>query len=248
MCCDPVVPHQGIHPAGKCICLYQKPCSRMFLETPFVKSPKLEITQKSINNEMNKKTVVWSHNETLYRMRTSDLQLPRVVWMKFKPQCWTQESRHRGSGPILCAHYLRLTPTVWWDLYKIQTQANRTHAVLGQDSDNLWWVEAEGDLVEVNMLWFLFWVLVTWLGSVLENSLNPSFITCALFCMYLTFLKAKLWWFWTVVLMLLNYGVGEDSWESLGQQGDPTNQRKSVLNIRWKDWCWSWSSLTLATW
>ena len=23
---------------------------------------------------------------------------------------------------------------------------------------------------------------------------------------------------------------------------------KSVLNIRWKDWCWSWSSNTLATW
>ena len=29
-----------------------------------------------------------------------------------------------------------------------------------------------------------------------------------------------------------------------------TNQslRKSVLNIHWKDWCWSWSSSTLATW
>ena len=25
-------------------------------------------------------------------------------------------------------------------------------------------------------------------------------------------------------LMLLNCGVGEDSWESLGQQGDPTSQ------------------------
>ena len=24
--------------------------------------------------------------------------------------------------------------------------------------------------------------------------------------------------------------------------------RKSVLNIYWKDWCWSWSSNTLATW
>ena len=24
--------------------------------------------------------------------------------------------------------------------------------------------------------------------------------------------------------------------------------RKSVLNIHWKDWCWSWSSNTLATW
>ena len=38
------------------------------------------------------------------------------------------------------------------------------------------------------------------------------------------------------------------SWESLGQQGDPTSpsQRKSVLNIHWKDW-WSWNSNTLAT-
>ena len=25
-------------------------------------------------------------------------------------------------------------------------------------------------------------------------------------------------------------------------------QRKSTLNIHWKDWCWSWSSNTLATW
>ena len=51
-------------------------------------------------------------------------------------------------------------------------------------------------------------------------------------------------------LMLLNCGVGEDSWESLGLQGDPTSQslRKSVLNIRWKDWCWSWNSNPLATW
>ena len=50
--------------------------------------------------------------------------------------------------------------------------------------------------------------------------------------------------------MLLKCGVGEDSWESLGLQGDPTSpsQRKSVLNIHWKDWCWSWSSNTLATW
>ena len=24
--------------------------------------------------------------------------------------------------------------------------------------------------------------------------------------------------------------------------------RKSVLNIHWKDWCWSWNSNTLATW
>ena len=49
--------------------------------------------------------------------------------------------------------------------------------------------------------------------------------------------------------MLLNCVVGEDSWESLEQQGDQTSQfsRNSVLNIHWKDWCWSWISNTLAT-
>ena len=51
-------------------------------------------------------------------------------------------------------------------------------------------------------------------------------------------------------LMLLNYGVGEDSWEFLGLQGDPTSpsKRKSILDIHWKDWCWSWNSGTLTTW
>ena len=37
--------------------------------------------------------------------------------------------------------------------------------------------------------------------------------------------------------MLLNYGVGEDSGESLGMKGDPTSpsERKSVMNIHWMD-------------
>ena len=45
-------------------------------------------------------------------------------------------------------------------------------------------------------------------------------------------------------LILLNCGVGEDSWESLGLQGDPTNPfwRKSILGFLLKEWCWSWSS------
>ena len=36
-------------------------------------------------------------------------------------------------------------------------------------------------------------------------------------------------------------GAGEDSWESLGQEGDQSNQsqRKSTLNIHWKDRCWA---------
>ena len=50
-------------------------------------------------------------------------------------------------------------------------------------------------------------------------------------------------------LMLLNCGVGEDSWESLGLQGDPTSPfwRSSVLGVIWKDWCLSWNASTLAT-
>ena len=44
--------------------------------------------------------------------------------------------------------------------------------------------------------------------------------------------------------MLLNCGVGEDSWESLGLQGDPTSPfwRRSALNIHRKDW---WLKLKL---
>ena len=54
----------------------------------------------------------------------------------------------------------------------------------------------------------------------------------------------------TEELMLLNCGVGEDSWESLGLQGDPISPswRRSVLGVYWKDWCWSWNSNSLATW
>ena len=49
--------------------------------------------------------------------------------------------------------------------------------------------------------------------------------------------------------MLLNCGVGEDFWESLGLQGDPTSPfwRRSVLSVHLKDWCWSWNSSTLTT-
>ena len=51
-------------------------------------------------------------------------------------------------------------------------------------------------------------------------------------------------------LMLLNCGFGEDSLESLGLQGDPTSpsERRSVLSVPWKDWCWSWNSNSSATW
>ena len=43
----------------------------------------------------------------------------------------------------------------------------------------------------------------------------------------------------TEELMLLNCGVGEDSWESLGLQGDPTSPfwRRSALGFLWREWC-----------
>ena len=50
-------------------------------------------------------------------------------------------------------------------------------------------------------------------------------------------------WTWrrlsTEELMLLNCGVGEDSWESLGLQGDPSSPlwRRSALGFLWKEWC-----------
>ena len=60
---------------------------------------------------------------------------------------------------------------------------------------------------------------------------------------------------WTIKLsakglMLSKCVAGEDSWESLGQQGNQTSQssKKSILNVHWKDWCWSWNSNPLATW
>ena len=56
---------------------------------------------------------------------------------------------------------------------------------------------------------------------------------------------------WAPKNLLLNCGVGEDSWESLGLQGDPTSPfwRRSALGVHCKgDWCWSWNSNTLATW
>ena len=45
-------------------------------------------------------------------------------------------------------------------------------------------------------------------------------------------------------LMLLNCGVGEDSWESHGVQGDPTSPfwRRSALGFLWKEW---WLKLKL---
>ena len=52
---------------------------------------------------------------------------------------------------------------------------------------------------------------------------------------------SKNWCFWTVVL--------EKTLESpLDCREIKRVNPKSILNIHWKHWCWSWSSKTLATW
>ena len=54
----------------------------------------------------------------------------------------------------------------------------------------------------------------------------------------------------TKVCLVKGYGFSSGlvwMWElDCKESWAPKN--RSVLNIRWKDWCWSWNSNTLATW
>ena len=60
---------------------------------------------------------------------------------------------------------------------------------------------------------------------------------CMYVCMYV----------YVCICMLSNWGAGEGSWESLGQQEDQTSQsyRKLALNINWTDWRWSFNTFTI---
>ena len=49
--------------------------------------------------------------------------------------------------------------------------------------------------------------------------------------------------------MLSNCGAGEDlrvAWTV--RRSNQSVLKESILNIHWKNWCWSWRSNTLATW
>ena len=48
--------------------------------------------------------------------------------------------------------------------------------------------------------------------------------------------------------MLLNCGVGEDFWESLGQQGYNQSILKEISPEYSLELCWSWNASSLATW
>ena len=51
------------------------------------------------------------------------------------------------------------------------------------------------------------------------------------------------WWLWTVVL---EKTLGRLPWTS--KRSNQSIRKEINSNIHWKDWCWSWSSSTLATW
>ena len=52
----------------------------------------------------------------------------------------------------------------------------------------------------------------------------------------------KNWCFWT--------GMLEKTLESpwTARRSNQSILKKTLLNVHWKDWCWSWNSNTLATW
>ena len=53
----------------------------------------------------------------------------------------------------------------------------------------------------------------------------------------------------TEEFMLLDCGVGEDSWQSLGLQVNPSSPfwRRLLLGVLWNEWCQIWNSRTLVT-
>ena len=90
-------------------------------------------------------------------------------------------------------------------------------------------ITADGDCShEIKRLLLLGWKVMTNLDSTLKS--RDHFANKGLSGQGYGFSSGHVWiWdgLWrklsTEKLMLLNYGVGEDSWESLGLQGDPTS-------------------------
>ena len=143
------------------------------------------------------------------------------------------------------------SPITSWQIYGETMETVRDFIFLGSK------ITADGDCShEIKRYLLLGRKAMTNLDSILKSRdialpTKVCLVKAMVFPVVMYGLKVGLWRrLNTEELMLLNCGVGEDSWEFLGLQGDPTSQskRKSVLNIHWKDWCWSWSSNTLVTW
>ena len=113
-------------------------------------------------------------------------------------------------------------------------------------SDFVFWgskITADGDCShEIKRLLLLGRKIMTNLDSIQKSrdiTLPTKLVKARRSCMDV---KVVLWRKLSAIeLVLLNCGVGEDSWESLGLQGVPISisWRKLVLNVHGKDWCWS---------
>ena len=94
-------------------------------------------------------------------------------------------------------------------------------------------------------LLILYWGIMTNLDSILKSRditlpTKVRLVKAMVFQLSCMDVRVGLWRKLSAKeLMLLNCGVGEDSWESLGLQGDPTSAfwRRSALGFLWKEWC-----------
>ena len=84
------------------------------------------------------------------------------------------------------------------------------------------------------------WSPLEWTGWMIYNVVLISDVYLSMFdiiivVQYLCETDSLQW----QLALLLKCGVAEDSWESLGLQGDPTSPfwRRSALGFLWKEWC-----------
>ena len=84
----------------------------------------------------------------------------------------------------------------------------------------------------------LFFLVLSWMSCLYIFEINS--LSVASFAIVFSHSEGRLFILLSAKeLMLLNCGVGEDSWESHGLQGDPTSPfwRRSALGFLWKEWC-----------
>ena len=148
----------------------------------------------------------------------------------------------QGQGSSICFHLLGLRGEVsdlGWSVRRPVVTAQLKH-VLQVHGSQVLRPNVAAVLSKKPWIPLLWWQEAKW-----ENRLRRHLTRATFLWMWELHYKEswvpKNWCFWAVVL---------EKSISLGLQGDLTSasKRKSVLNIHWKDWCWSWNSSTLATW
>ena len=98
-----------------------------------------------------------------------------------------------------------------------------------------WMVDKRTGELRVSLPHYLFWFQLLHSGPAL--TISSWFLNSHQSLLF--FLQPSSRGVFQLWLMLGNCGVGEDSWESLGLQGDPTSPfwRRSALGFLWKEWC-----------